>query len=539
MYTSDTAIIPAVVPVQEVVLLKPWFTETLLNQGLALLRQERLKSFYCLRNGVGTIIDDDALVSLQFESSRRLRQGFVVRNGYCGICRGGSGRDGCEHLAALALLSLVTQENGTRTMPLPLVFKGSAWEKIGLFLYDWLGGNRYTAKWGGSGGDVFWEISSESGSLKIHIPEFWKRQASMLLPGESRHPQSKVSQLFMLLRKQLQMLVMTPGERALQEAGSSTIGWKRDTSCWIWLAGMLYCLHGKTLPEFRHLAGTFSFSLSLNPDDVKGGIQLILPGAKAWNLVRQIDFGSADAAILPKADEFFRAGLNENAELEVVPCVRLGDGRVLTQQELAKTRFPGGYYLPGEGFCSVKRIPNEGKFSRPQLRNSLPLLGFLHDEASRELTFTVSFDEIPAFLEANQEPLHYPENRVAEEVLNTKVHFLPERLIIDGFEENEDWCYLSCHYGLGNTNISLDDILVAREKGLSCLPGRVWLQIDDTPLTWLYDLAENRIADDGSGRIRLRLQEVLALTAVIGEIEITQKEEQGRRRLENLLDDSR
>ncbi len=539
MYNFDTSTIPAVVPVLEEVLLKPWFAQSILNQGLVLLRQERLKSFYYLRNAVGAIVGDDALVSLQFESSRRLRQGFVVRNGYCGICQGGSGRDGCEHLAALALLSLVTEESGKKTMPLPLAFKGSDWEKIGLFLYDWLGGNRYTAKLGGSGEAVFWEMSSGSDSFRISIPEFWLRQASMLLPEEPRHSQSKMSKTFALLRKQLQELVMTPGERALQEAGSSTIGWKRDTSCWIWLAGMLYLLHGKTLPEFRHLAGTFNFSLSLNPDDAKGGMHLVLPGPKAWSLVRHINFGRGDAAILPGAVEFFRVGLNDKAELEIVPCVRLEDGRVLIQQELGKTRFPGGYYLPGEGFLAVKRIPQEGVFSKPRLQSTLPLLGFLHDEASRALPFTVPFEEIPAFLEANQGALQYPENRVAEEVLNVKVHSLPERLIIDGFEERQEWCYLSCHYGLGNTNISLEDILEARHKGLSSLPGRHWLQIENTPLTWLYDLAENRLADDGSGRIRLRFQEMLALSAVIGEVEIAEQEQQVRQRLKDLLDDGR
>jgi superfamily II DNA or RNA helicase len=538
MYNFDRTTIPAVVPVLEGVLLKPWFAETILNQGLALLRQERLKSFYCLRNAVGAIVDD-ALVSLQFESSRRLRQGFVIRNGYCSICRGGSDRDGCEHLAALALLSLITPEDGKKAMVLPLAFKGSDWEKIGLFLYDWLGGSSYTAKWGGSDEAVFWEIFSGHGSLRINIPELWARQASMLLPGESPQPQSKASKTFALLCKQLQMLVMTPGERALQEAGSSTIGWKRDTSCWIWLAGMLYCLHGNTLPEFRHIAGSFNFSLSLNPDDAQGGIHLVLPGAKAWNLVRQIDFGRGDAAILPGAGEFFRVGLNDKSELEIVPCVRLEDGRVLMQQELAKTRFPGGYYLPGEGFLAVKRVPGEGLFSKPQLQSTLPLLGFLHDEASRALPFTVPFEEIPAFLEANQGALNYPANRVAEEVLNTRIHSLPERLIIDGFEECDEWCYLSCQYGLGNTNISLGDILEARQKGLSCLPGRHWLQIENTPLTWLYDLAENRLTGDGSGRIRLRLQEMLALNAVIGEVEISQQEQQVRQRLKDLLDDGR
>ncbi len=538
MYNFDTTNIPAEMPVLERVLLKPWFGETVLNQGLALLRQERLRGFYCVRDAAGAIVDEDALVSMQFEKSKRLQQGFVIRNGYCGLCRGSSSRDGCEHLAALALLSLVTAASGEKALPLPLAFKGGNWEKIGLFLYDWLGGSSYEAKWSNSGETVCWEISSGNGSVMVRIPSAWAWQAGMILPGEQRESGSKTAKTFSLLGNQLKILTMTVGERALEEAGRTSIGWQKDTSCWIWLARMIFCLYGSTVPEFRHLPGTFSFSLSLNSEDAQGGIQVILPGARAWNLVRQIDFNQQDAAILPEGVEFFRVGLNGNAELEVVPCVRLQGDRVLVKQELGPTRFTGGYYLPREGFLPVKRVPSEGVPAKPQLQNALPLLGFLQDEAIRDLPFTVAFDEIPPFLEANQGPLHYAENRVAEEVLNIKVHTLPEQLIIDGFEEHEDWCYISCHYGLGNTNISLSDILAARAKGLSCLPGRHWLQIENTPLTWLYDLAENRLAEDGSGRIRLRFQEMLAVSAVIGEVEITQKEEQVRQRLKDLLDDS-
>lgn len=38
-----------------------------------------------------------------------------------------------------------------------------------------------------------------------------------------------------------------------------------------------------------------------------------------------------------------------------------------------------------------------------------------------------------------------------------------------------------------------------------------WLQIDGTPLSWLYEMAEDRFVADGSGRIRLSYRKMMAL----------------------------
>ncbi|HKJ65474.1 MAG TPA: SNF2-related protein, partial [Desulfopila sp.] len=539
MYNFDIKTLPAVLPVLEMVQFKPWFSEPTLNQGLDLLRRGSVDGFDYLRNAVGAVIDNKALVTMQFEASKRLHQGFVIRSGYCGLCRGKSERDGCEHLAALAILSIDSSKSKEKAQPLPLAFAGGSWEKIGLFFYEWLGQSGYAATWNITDGAVFWEAVTQGGSLGVAIPGAWRRQAETILTGEC--PQSggpQEQRIFKLLRDQLKVLTMTPAERDLEEAGSSTIGWRRDTSCWIWLAKMLYCLHGETLPRFHQLPGTFQFSLILESEDGERELKSILPGARAWSLVRQLDFTEKEATILAKARECFRVGMTTGAEIEVIPCLQLEDGRVLTRRELAKTRFTGGYYLPGEGFLPVQRIAREGILSRTPLQSSMPLLGFLQDEAQRDVQFTIPFDEIPAFLEASQAALHHPDNIVAAEVLNTVIHPLPDRLIIDDFEEHEGWCYLSCRYGLGNTSISLEDILAARKKGMSSLPGEGWLQIEGTPLTWLYDLAEDQLTADGSDRIRIGFQEMLALSAVIGEVEVAQKQ-QVRKRLANLLDEGR
>jgi superfamily II DNA or RNA helicase len=539
MYNFDNSKIPTAVPVLEEVQLKPWFSQTLLNQGLELLKKERITSFHCLRNATGAIVDNNALVTMQFERHTRLLQGFVIRNSYCGMCRDKSSRDGCQHLAALALLSLAAVENGDKPVPLPLIFAGSNWEKLGHFLFDWLKKGGYQPTWNETDTVLRWKAVHANGTITVTIPPAWREQAAMVLPGKPPEFESRSSsKICELLRNQLRVLTMTAAEQTLRDAENTSIGWTRDNSCWMWLARMLFCIHGDKIPALRHLADTFRFTLSLPPSDDLGELHMIIPGAGAWSLVRQLAFTDQDATVLPAGRECSRVDLNGDHELEVVPCVRLTDGRVIPRQDLADTRFIGGYYLPGEGFLPVERLPREGAFLMPEQQSSLPLLGFLHNEADRDAVLRIPTEDIPAFLEFNQSALHHPENIIVAEVVNIEVHRLPDRLEIDDFEERDGWCYLSCRYGLGSTSISLEDILTARNKGLHCLPGDGWLQIDDTPLTWLYDLAESRLADDGSGRIRLRYQEMLALSGVIGQVEVVNKEQQVRRRLTDLLDET-
>lgn len=538
MYNFDNSKIPTTVPVLEEVQLKPWFSQARLNQGLKLLRKGCITSFHCLRNASGAIVDNNALLTMQFERHTRLLQGFVIRSGHCGICRDKSSRDGCEHLAALALLSLVVVENADKPVPLPLAFAGSNWEKLGHFLFDWFRKGGYQTTWNEADAVLQWKAVREDGTFTVTIPSAWRKQAAMVLPGNNPgHEGRSANKTLDLLRNRLRVLTMTTSEQALRDAGSTSIGWTRDNSCWMWLARMLLCIHGDRLPALQHLADTFRFTLSLLSSDGMGELHMVIPGAGAWSLVRQLAFADHDATLLPTSKECNRVDLNGAGELEIVPCVRLDDGRVLPRQELAHTKFTGGYYLPGEGFLPVERLPREGAFSMPEQHNSLPLLGFLQNEGKRDAVLRIPVEDIPAFLEFNQSALHHSENIVADELANIEVHRLPDRLEIDDFEEHDGWCYLSCRYGLGTTSISLEDILAARKKGLHCLPGDGWLQIDDTPLTWLYDLAETRLADNGSGTIRLRYQEMLALSGVIGQVEVVNKEQQLRRRLTDLLDE--
>ena len=536
MYTSENETIPRTLPVLESVQLQPWFASSVLDQGLQLLREKKIEGFYALRNATGALIEKKAVVALQFDTSVKLHQGFIIRNRYCSLCHLKQDQKGCAHMAALAILSLVPPSESAKPIPIPLAFVESGWLKIGVFLYEWLSRTPYDVIRTVENGVSLWGMVSTEGLIQVGIPEAWVPQAELLFPsGKQKSNTKKSKNGFSLLSSQLQSWIKTSDERSLERQGMSSKGWKKDTSFWIWLARLLYMLHGDSLPTLHRDPVSTLFQLRIGKD--AGALTVVLPRAKTWELVREIFSSSKEVRILPAARECCRVFFREDNSVEVEPCLRLEDGRILARQDLADNRFSGVYYLEGEGFLPTIRIPSEGTISKPSAQAAaLPLLGFLQNEGIRDVPFTVPQSDIPAFLDANRQPLTYPDNIVDPDLLHLRVRELPDRLIINSFEERDDWCFLSCRYGLGNVAISLNDILAARKNRQTLLSGREWLQIDGTPLSWLYELAEDRLEADGSGRIRLSYREMMALSAVIPDIEIAFKKKSLRKRLAGLLD---
>ncbi|MFV0435914.1 MAG: DEAD/DEAH box helicase [Desulfopila sp.] len=538
MFNFDNRTVPLFFPVLEGVQLQPWFSSSLLDSGLNLIRDRTIDGFHCIRNTTGALIDGKAIVTLQFTKSTRLQQGFIIRHSHCGLCGSEAKDKACEHLAALAILSLITPPAEGQAIPIPLGFVKSTWHLLGHFLYDWLKKSKYSLERTTAKDYDRWQITADDGSIEVNLPASALPLGQRLFPDKSRPRQDlDKNDALALLIAQMQVLTMTMDERRLQKAGSGSSGWKKETSFWLWLTRMLYTFHRDDFPTLQADPAACRFSLQVGDAHSPGALTLDLSASKTWDLVRTIDFPPEQIRILPAADECYRLFFNDDNLLEVRPCLTLPDGRVLDRQELAANRFFGVYYLPGEGFLPTRRLPQEGTFANPTRQEAaMPLLGYLDNEQIRDLPFTVAINDIPTFLAKNREALHRPDNIIAPELLELQVREFPDQLIIDTFEEHDDWCYLSCHYGLGNTTITLEDILTARQRRLTSLPGKQWLQIDDTPLSWFYELAENRLAGDGSGRIRLSRRELLALTAMMPEVSVTEKKHDVRQRLKELLD---
>lgn len=544
MYNFSNTPIPPLVPVSEGALLRPWFALDTLDHGLRLIREQKISSFHCIRNAVGAVVGQGAPVTLQFERSAKLHQGFAISKAHCGLCRLAIGKKGCEHTAALAILSLTVPAErtvGKTALPLPIGFAGSTWFKLGGLLFEWLGRKQTSVRRTIGDGAVLWEILADKGRVAVTIPQSWSAQGELVWSGkEAESATTEPEKGLALLNRQLQILTMTEGESLLRAAGSSSIGWKRDSSFWIWLAQMLFIYHGETFLQLSRDPATSCFSLQRGVAGEVGSVTVVLPREKTWEAVRSLPvLSTADisSTILPAAKDCFRVRFTADNTLEVSPCLRLAHGEVLARYGLADNRFSSAYYLEGKGFLPFIRLPGEGCFTNPAVQAQVaPLLGFLQNEETRDQPFTVAARDIPDFLSANRRALHHPDNIIQPELIDLKVVELPDRLFIDAFEEEDGWCYLSCRYGVGNTSIALEDIACARQKQLSSLPGEQWLQLDGTPLSWLYDLADDRLAADGTGRIRLSYREMLALTAIIPEVEIRIKKKAVRQHLAGLLD---
>ncbi len=542
MYIFDHQEKPLLLPVSAGALLRPWFTTAMLDEGFQLIRDNKLSGFSCLRNAVAALIDDKGSVMLQFAKSTTLHQGFFIETRHCGLCRLKTDEKGCAHLAALAIQSLIMPGVKTKALPLPLAFAASNWRQVGAFLHAWLHRQQYRVEQTSGDGLCHWRITLPEGEVRFTLPDSLRKQAEFLL---QRRQQTSVKEKMVLtgpalLHDQLQLRTMTDNERLLAKSGNSSIGWQQDSSFWTWLAQMLYALHGDTLPEFLKDPATSRFRLQLSSDEETGSLTLIPPTEKVWEMVRTLPIASPLAAILPSAKECSRVAFTDDDQLEVVPCLRLADGRILPRHLFADQRFSTAQYLDGEGFLPTIRAPAEATINNPASAvTGLPLLGFLQNEKARHLPFSVKPNDIQSFLDLNKQSLRHPDNIVAPEILQLQLRQFPDKLVINAFEEHDDWCYLSCHYGLGNTSITMEDIAAAKGKKLTCLPGREWLQLEGTALSWFHNLPENRFAADGSGKIRLSRREILTLTALIPEVQITVSRESPRHRLTALLDTAR
>jgi superfamily II DNA or RNA helicase len=539
MFNFDNASIPRFFPVLEGAQLRPWFTLPTLDNGLGLIRDQRVTDYHCVRGSVGALMDSGAVIALQFEKSTKLSQGFLLRNRRCDICSLRPEDNYCEHLAAVAILGMtVTATPASKVTPTAFAVTDSNWWKLGSFLNKWLGRTETKLTCREDGDGYVWDFSPDEGGVQVTLPQSFQKRGMLFFPKEldASAMQDKAEDVARL-DSQLRDWAMTTGEKALEKTGNRSIGWQKDTSFWFWLARTLFMIHGDSLPELFRNSTDSRFFLETQSARGPGALKIILPKKKIWELIREIPVPSADSRILPAALECYSVSYNPDNSLEIIPSLRLSDGRVLSREVMGTNRFGDVYHLQGEGFLPTTRLPAEGVINNPSRKKStLPLLAFVQDEKDRDIPFTIPVNDIPTFYEVNRQALHYPENMVAPELLDMEVLDLPERLVIDSFEQQGDWCYLSLSYGLGNLSITLEDIKSARGKKQTCIPGRKWLKLDGTPLSWLHNLVDERFDPEGSGRIRLSYRETVALTTLIPELDIAIEKESPRKRFSRLID---
>lgn len=474
--------IPPFLPVKATFLLQHWFDTSTLDQGLKLLKQGMVSAFFIYRNSAACLCNGGA-ASVLFKQTHRISAGFTVQDEHCEFCALPDTRKRCAHIAALCILSLHENNDGS-CAPLPLLFKQSLWGKTADFLHNWLSHEKGSTRITRDEKVVRLQKETTHGTLNAVVSDIGTTAPTLLDPqgNDTIHT----------LYKRLQRCCITPNEQLLMQAGATSKGMQQDGSIWTRLCALAYCCLGDAAPEITYAAATGCFQLEAGDATLGLHLSTPLPRANTYELLK--NFGTFNGQFRQLADG--RPGsqvlLNAEGNIVVRPVAWLVDGRVIHLPDLDKQKFGNHYYLPGEGFFRIGQADSASKITaeRPT-QASTSLLQFLRKDDE----MIIERREVADFLERNSKQLHHPDNQVAPEVLDIRFIHIPDRLLISELREEDGWIVLACAFGIGKDVVALPQLLQQIKKRQPLTVGLTTLDLHEGPLAWLYQLfAKNRSA---------------------------------------------
>jgi len=535
MYQNASKTIPLSPPVHLQVTLLPWFDNKCLKEGLDLIREGRIHHFFFHRHIAAALLDGQSPLSIVFAATSTIEQGFTLKEHSCTFCGQRAAMNRCPHLAALTILSITARKEDERNLfPMPLHFNKTGWYQIGLFLYSWL--SRQSGKTlSNISNDTFQlKKESEQGGISVKLPLNMAAQWHSFFTKVVKSPEEEALNY---LQKNIKEQSLTANETQMLLMGSETRGSKCDASVWVWICRYFALQENSDLPMLHYNNEKQILVLTTRQDATE--LVLALPKNRTWELLSSLHDYGLDINILPPARECFQVHFLPSGVIQVIPSLRLSDNTLVSCSTLKKQKMGSHYFLPGEGFLPVKKQDSRGVIKHPDNSGQLNLFDFARRSQEQTQTFNVEPNRIHEFLDHNKSALKHPDNSVDRNILDITTTMLPQELVIDKFSEDNDWCYLSCHYGMGDATISLEDILEAATVKSNYIPGQQWLQLSNSPLSWLHDLLPERLiqAKDGSENIlRLRHSELMVLTGLIPKVRNNVNKKDFRSQLAALLD---
>ena len=491
-------------------ILAPWFSMATLRAGRTLLAGGALKHLLIQRQAAGGLFNENnryGQILLRFAKSNRTPTGFIIDGVNCQSCGRHHGeRSLCRHAAALALAVLIPDaQTGRQLRPAPFLLPDSPWQLAVDILFDLYGANppgdlairRDNDRWQLTAADEFrsvaWQLTEQG--MKECAALFGARLPKRGQPkptGATAH----LRQLYLNLAA-LAAPVDNQNEAPVAD-GDRTKGF------WDWLAAALAL--AEPAPRFR-LAGPAANTLfALTAHDAAGTeiFSLALPRARTPDVLDGLcRLGLAAPAM--ELPALTRATLDGNGDLRIESCLRCADGSVISRQKLEPHRYGRYYYLAAHGFIAVREQETSNTMG----------------EAPLDIT-TVDADDVPVFLQSHQQALYAEENVIEPHLKHLRIRNMPESLNISHSRMDADWCYLAGSYGFGADGISLAELLLARRQGKKyATTANNWLQLEDSPLSWLHELDADRIWNDDQGTpqgVRLSRPELLMLSSLIGEV---------------------
>ncbi len=510
--------------------LMPWFSNDQLEEGLVMLKNRMLSHFFLHRNTVGALLQQHSPLTLTFEKTDKIAQGFTLKNRDCPVCIVTGTKKPCAHLAALCILSL--RPDQSKPLPMPLYFQDNPWSKIAALCHDWLSKTQEKPELLQQENGLSLVKETREGRIEARL-SFSSLERWTIFTEKDAGGAGNAAKIIFDLYQQVVKQTMTDGEQLLAQAGSFSKGYQRDSSLWNRLGMFFYGLSQEKLPALSFDTASTLFQLNWKQND--DSLHIELPRHYTPEFFKLYDLEKAGFATLSPARRGAQVRFNNLGQLVVKPQITLSDGRTFLFSDLAQKLFGRSCYLHGEGFIPLQTQRPEATLTRPQEKAAAPLLAFIQ----RNDEYIVEEGDIESFLETNKKALAHEDNLVEPAVLTHRSLALPDSLIITDFHEDNDWCYLSCEYQLGNSTITMAELLDQREGTTTLRRGNTSLRLKESPLDWFYDLSKKRGWKDGRG-VRLSRGEFMALVSSIDKVSCSdEKEEFITDRLLSLIDTTR
>jgi superfamily II DNA or RNA helicase len=515
-----------------------WLDQGLLIAGRKLLAAGRLRHLLLYRHVAGAIFEDQgqvvtAYLSLKAAPETTSTPTWILATAGCEACfpaaRYQSGC--CRHVAALTLhLQTDQAAPGQAGLPRPLLFPDTPWVLISRLLYELYGAD-HKLEAVPVGLQQGWRLTVPGNDVaplvEWQLDEMTMATTAALFAGQIVFPATKFppsangSELISLWRQLLE-LGHNPAEVELNAFNQRAPAQEFDESIWQWLSIIMHQLH----PDIRlSLVGPDNdglFSLLAEIDPAGRIFRMTLPRAKTPDLVDAIA-GMGDNSILqPAARAATKISMAADGTVTTEALLHLADGRVLERRELAGQRYGRYYFLVDAGFFPViEQSPELALDQDPESGGSFQA------------------EQVPDLLRDYHQAFNAPENQIDPDLQALDFQELPDRLQVDSYTSDSDWCYLAGHYGLGNRRISLIELLDRRRTQRKFVVGGAkWLKLTDTPLDWFHDLDKSRLWRDavtGATGVRLTKREMLMLSVLVPEVRI-QADTNGGDLLHQLLD---
>jgi superfamily II DNA or RNA helicase len=265
------------------------------------------------------------------------------------------------------------------------------------------------------------------------------------------------------LLKKLAELTWTDPERAMNQMGYQTYGQVFEQNFWHRFAyhgfreffGMDISFipaieeeSGRFMVTGKHPGGSPLFHLVIPRNRVKGflkGFRELLPNQHGL-------------AIHPlPLKSIFKISATTRMDLTVRPLIQVlqadGEVKYLKREGLEKFRYGDLIYVKELGILAELEPPGplERKFAAP-------------------IKMVLKKSQVPGFLEEYGKALRQGAHLIDPSIKQLIIHSQVNRVEISPRALDRDWCWLDLRYGIGNTSLSLTEILKAREAGQRYIP---------------------------------------------------------------------